>query len=328
MFYVRVKLYVTIFLFGVFIGLIFGLLGLVAIRPEKVHPVWKVALNDDGELSFDEAYALAERFGNLAYSLPAYTPMKRTTDLFNWAIEVMPQFQYEGIIDGEANLPSEVDFKGFLDGGMHNHVLGVSDCENFAYINYRVRNPVSYWYGMRSALFTLVHEIAHVQQGTEVACNPDAGRAHLVEPAAELMAMEVMSGLANSGNDLALYAVAWELYGMSASSATALASTPEEQRKIDDLLRFYRPDSVSEAARQKANRIWAGDPDRLISILRQYNLLPLSTLVHSGGIIAELATPLDEHGQHIILSMDDTMYLVEHLEQMAADYIKRDREKE
>lgn len=293
-------------------------------------PVFKIEFDKDNEsLSFDEAATLAIRLDRAVDALPDIVPNATPAGLYRYAAEILPQFEYEGIVPRTA-VPDEVAFALFLtDPQSHNHVLGRSDCENWAVLNARMGNPISSWY-QDDIVAVLTHELAHVAQGKSICRVEDRG---LVENSAQIAAVEVMAGLGLAGNAEFLGAAVEELRGMAISTAYGLAL---QEGKLDDFIKLrsrVSPGAASMARFERSRRRWADDPDQLAIILDRYSIQPLNMIVRAirenGAEITGLAFPavfgtifggsarFDYTPQPI--KLDDTKYLLEYLEEIVAD---------
>ena len=163
------------------------------------------------KLSFNECAQLAKRFDRIYDSLPESRPSMTQKDLLKWAVEVIPMFEYEGFV-APARWPEkdEIGFYAFASGSDHNHILGRSNCDSYAILNYRVANEHSSWFQDDDTITAFIHELAHVQQGSE--CAQPTGR---VENTAQIMTLEVASALVNQGNMEVLPSLVSEIRGMA-----------------------------------------------------------------------------------------------------------------
>ena len=294
---------------------------------EKTYrdPQFKVDMDYKMELDFDEAAQLAKRFDKAFDKLPE--PKIEYTDkvLAGLAYELIPQFQYEKITPG-AEWPQTVEFMVFPDGDSANHVLGRSDCNEYAVVNGRMSLPLS-TFAKNEAPFTLAHELAHVAQ-TQSVCRAVASEE--IESSAQIGALEVTAGLALQGNPLWLWATVDELRGMAMSSAYGLALKENGFEKFHDLRKQLSPGAMSEARFMKSRRRWSSDPEQLEDILNKYNTKPLNRVIyaisHKDAQISDLAFPLvSQQGPFISrqsVKLDDLGYLITNLESLVDDSVK------
>ena len=84
-------------------------------------------------------------------------------NLTRWTREILPWFSAQGIIRAERS-PALVQYTTFT-GPQGNLILGAADCAGArVFMTSRYVNPVSSRYRSVDMLFTLTHELAHVQQ--------------------------------------------------------------------------------------------------------------------------------------------------------------------
>jgi hypothetical protein len=127
-------------------------------------------------------------------------------NLTRWTREILPWFSAQGIVRAERPL-ALVRYTTF-SGPQGNLVLGEADCAGArVFMTNRYVNPVSSRYGSVDMLFTLTHELAHVQQNALCTRAPGG----IVESSAQLMALEVLAAMALDGNRWAGLAVLREL---------------------------------------------------------------------------------------------------------------------
>ena len=250
--------------------------------------------------------------------------------LYKYAAEIIPQFAYEGF-EVRPKFPPKIEYILFDDGNTANHVLGRSNCRDYAVLNVRMALPRSSW-GDGEELFTLIHELAHTQQGqTKDGCgNPDIA---LIENSAQIASIEVASGLANQGNTEYFVALVGELRGMAISTAYGAAIREKRMDDFRTLRGELSPGAMSEARFAKSERRWSNDQGSLMEIIRRYNETPLQMIIKAGrgggGEVETLAFPpmYTEAGsaywnlytEPAPWKIDDTLYVFEHLEEMVAD---------
>jgi len=306
---------VRLILFCIFVVLV--IVGGLSVGRTAPTSQWGDIFTSDRQITFDMAYEIAEGFGEIRQSLPDPMVVVSEADLYAWAMEILPYFDLEEI--SIVTVPQELSF--FFDpfqGDRAVSVLGVSDCATYVQLNVRTANPASVWFARKDGVFTLAHELAHMQQGVPV-CRGD--RAELVEPTAQLMALEVMSAMANQGNYTAFYSVVNEMYAISMATTHYLAETDDQTARYRELRRRFTTSVVSGAVYDKAMRQAAKNPARLERILYLYNYQVLEIMLFSPSEIVFLATPQDPDGNYMSLVLDDTYYLIAHIQEMANGYI-------
>lgn len=231
-----------------------------------------------------------------------------------WVFEVAPFFQYEGLTTAEYEPPAVI-FEPQRGGADHNHLLGYTYCGNEVFINIRVINPMSAWYGWeRNPLATLVHEMVHTLGGDF--CSLDSATA---ESATQTAALETLAALANGGNRVALYSLLQELKDMAMGVVLA------EALKNDDLdgYREFRsridPSALQEARFEKSMRFWRNDMPLLMEILDKYSAKVFAN-VQAGELVADIPSAGgigDGSRDHVPL--DDLSYVLANMEEMAED---------
>lgn len=237
------------------------------------------------ELTYEQAMTDAFRFKDLLNQIPEEQRIGITSeeDLVYWTAEIMPYFEYEGIVeDTEPNrmngmvYPPVMSFNDYQDGIRSHHVLGTTNIfSNEVDLNARMINPVSPWYGREDSIGTLVHELAHVQ-GIKF---PSPGSDIDHEASAQLVTLEVLAAMVNHGNEKALPALLDELGHMNMQAAHFLAIRDGRKDDFDrDRARLLNP--VALANSEKADRQWAGyeDEERFPYILDAYNYRPMNEL--------------------------------------------------
>ena len=311
-----------------------GLIGLAAWpaatgirqRIDNYDPYLKIDTDGKLDLNFDEVAQLAKRLDHCFDQLPEPQIEFNNEVLAGLAVELIPQFQYEGITP-KSEWPKDVKFVFFMEGDDANHVLGRSDCETYAIVNGRLELPLS-TFGKGDAPFTLAHELAHVAQ-TQSICGSFSSEE--IESSAQIGALEVTAGLANQGNPFWLWATLDELRGMSISAAYGLALVDGDFEKFHGLRKQLSPGATSEARFQKSRRRWSEDPFELSDMLNKYNTKPLNRIGYAvrynNAEITDLAFPPVYEGLAYWSSqrspqpvkLDDLSYLLQHMEAMVEE---------
>ena len=308
-----------------------GALAAGAILGRKdIDPTFKIDFDQYDEfLSFNECTQLAERMDKLYDKLPEHKASTTKEDLIEWAVEMIPMFEYEGIVS-QAKWPAKdgVGFILFRDGDSHNHVAGRSDCANYAGLNLRFANEHSAWYEDEDAPFTLLHELAHIQQGQYVCATANRD---LVENSAQIAALEVASALVNQGNKEMLTPLVSELRGMAISAAYASAMRTGQTTQFIDFRSKLSPGAFADARFAKSQRRWSSNPIELMTILDRYNFTPLTMITNAirnnGGEIEGLAFPpvYAEKGNYFNLEagrpikLNDLSYFLSHAEELVEE---------
>lgn len=238
------------------------------------------------ELTYEQAVADAVRFSRLLETVPedARFGIRTDEDLLLWTMEIMPYFEYEGIVEdkepGEYNglvYPPVMKFVDYQDGLMSHHVLGRTQIfTDEIDLNARMTNPVSAWYGREDSIGTLVHELSHAQGIKFPAPNSPLDE----ESSAQLVTLEVLAAMVNHGNELVIPTLLDELAHMNMQAAHCLAIRDGfEERFFADREQIL-PNPLDLAASEKADRQWAEykDEDKFPYILEAYNYRPMNAV--------------------------------------------------
>lgn len=310
-------------------------------------------VNHDDKLDFNESVAFSKRFYQIGKKIEAsgWRPAANDIRIRNWALEITPMFQYEGLVS-----ETKINFKplayNFSSGFEHNHIAGRSDCIDYVAVNARFSNPISGWYRSQDWPVVLAHEIAHAQQGEKWCGFPKAeierveeltailndssisesdrtkAKAErkaitdywaedkeLLENTAQIMAWETMAALANQGSHIAALALAYEFRGLSLNATAAIASAQGREDDYEQLLQnLYReqPDTLARIAKNR--RFWADRPEDLAAIRLKYSWEPLDLVFthRRSENIPDLA--LDNGTRW--LEIDDLIYFLGHAEEL------------
>jgi hypothetical protein len=238
-----------------------------------------------------------------------------------WTYEIAPFFEYEGLLGPGDDLfdpslldytPPEVVWDPQVDGVSHNHLLGYTYCENQVFLNIRVINHVSAWYGWeRNPIATLTHEMIHTLGGDF--CAPfDSETAESTTQSATL---EVLAALANQGNRAALYSLLLELKDAAEDVVLAQALADDDLDGFREFRRQLDPSATEEARFEKSMRFWSKDMDTLKGILDRYSVLVFEN-VQAGQVVMYLP---DGNFKLDVLKLDDLGYVLAHMEELADD---------
>lgn len=231
----------------------------------------------------------------------------KAKDAALYVLEIQPFFGYEGLIDVEQDRYIDPQFIPQLDSMSHSHILGYTYCDGTLVLNGRFLNPVSTWYNRPEFLGTLVHEMVHNIGGEY--CGLDTYR---TESRTQLGMLEVLSALANTGNQQALYAVLVELRDIASDTYWAELLS---QGKGDEFAAFDAQindgDPAESARLAKAERRWANDMGTLRGILKRYSQVVFDDFQ---DFHYEVMNPWG-FGEDSI-KMDDLKYLLNHLEEL------------
>ena len=313
------------------VGLVLG--GAELERRLRIDPTFKVEFDGDNEsLSFHECSQLALRLDKLYDKLPEYKSDATQEDLLAWAMEMIPMFEYEGIVS-QSRWPKieGVNFFLFPDGDSDNHVAGRSDCANYAALNVRFANPHSSWYQDEDAPFTLLHELAHVQEGQNICATADRA---LVENSAQIGALEVAAALVNAGNKELMVPLVSELRGMALSAAYAAALRTNQ---LDNFIEFrskLSPGAFADARFAKQRRRWSEHQSELLEVLDRYNVTPLlmisNAIRFNNAEITGLAfpeihmtgtNPFSFHEEAVPIKLNDLQYFFANAEELVDELV-------
>lgn len=316
---------------AVFAAVATQLLGGCEVRPQRTwDKIWNVEWDGDTNISFEEASAMVVRFDEALDMLPKEIVPEVTDELLkNILDEVVPLFESEGFVQ-KARYPEKADFQ-YFSGAEHESVKGKSDCNTGFFMNKRMKNPFSSSYNSSYFVFDVVHEAAHVNQ-TKKICDEQADVE--VEGTAQIMAVEVLSHLACKGNEMAFHAVVTMFRDMSLSAAYAAALDANHVEWFDELTKQLAPGAMAQSRIQANRRRFEYNPWGFSEVLKNYSVYPLQRMIeasHNRGIIEGLAIPetydvMDNYRHVPIVRLDDMMYLVEHMIEMAKDIAQSHRQ--
>lgn len=265
---------------------------------------------------YSEAQRFALRMDAILDTMTVPTPAQ-VTPLSLWVKETAPYLQYEGIAPDGFKAPRVVAVYQ-SDGMKHNHVLGWTQCDQTVFINRRVLNPISAWYGVgRNPVATLIHEMIHTAGGDFCSMFDTAKQ----ESSTQTATLEVLAALANGGNTTALYTLISELKETAMDTALADALAQKDPRALDRYRAFRRvvnPSALEEARFEKSMRTWAKRRAELRELLRKYSVIVYSN-VRAGKFRLRLPsdTALDWVENSDTLVLDDLAYVMTHAEEMA-----------
>jgi hypothetical protein len=268
-----------------------------------------------------------------------------------WSLEVLPYFAYERLVNYPV-MPDSIAFTPYLDGMMHNHILGRAQCTDLPGLdlpktiemNLRTANPRSAWYGKSDYFLpTLIHELIHIQG----VC----GDGELSETSTQVVTLEVLASLVNHGNRAVLYPLLLELRDMALAWMNYEAfqahddwiKEPAESRDSPDPIEEYAEfrativdDAFGNSRWEKARRFWGQDASHQSHyryILKAYNWGVFEKLLvgFKTGEAPELYVPdytLDRPGSYRVntnypghrdFPIDDLIYVLKHAAELVED---------
>ena len=213
------------------------------------------------------------------------------TSLTRWTREILPWFAAEGIVRLE-RAPARVGYSDFR-GAHGTLVLGTANCRSgVVSISGRYVNPVSRMFRSVDLVFTLAHELAHVQQNTLCERAPTT----LVETSAQLMALEVTAAMALDGNAWAGLALLRELRDIAVGTLRfdAELGLPGAQGRLDAVVDAIYTTAERERASRR-DRYWTKNPAHRKELLRHYAVGPyrkLASALRGDLVVNRLATPI------------------------------------
>jgi hypothetical protein len=240
--------------------------------------------------------------------------------LTRWTREIVPWFAAEGIV-GIERAPARVGYVDF-HGRQANVILGTTDCRGAVVsISRRYANPVSSMYRSVDLVFTLAHELAHVQQNALCERAPSAD----VEASAQLMALEVTAAMALDGNAWAGLALLRELRDQAVGVLRfdAERQLPGAGVRLETVVDAVY--STAEQARAAQRTLyWARDPALRTEVLLHYAVSPyrkLATALRGDLVVTDLATPITHARPWASGPLDGTLLVddLAHFLDVAAD---------
>lgn len=254
--------------------------------PRVINPTYGVPIANEIHITIAEEQAFVARLQRQIERLPVVHPITSQNDLYTWAIELLPFYSYEGLVDyGISRLPSDITFVVY-PGDSAFHLLGQAACnadgkdEGPISINSRYSNPVSPMYGRDDALWTLTHELQHMQGGTF--CKGDSPT---LETNTQLGSTEVMAAMVNYGNTVALRPFLEEVRDMGIGAIESVMPRDAFNVWFGNL---YHHDPIRMGRFWKSTRHWADDPLGLATILTKYDKAPFDAIM-TGLRVGEIA---------------------------------------
>lgn len=280
-------------------------------------------LDKDRALTFEGALAIAEGLDRIGDQLemPAGPTEQGLLDAL--AFEIIPFFYYDGIIEGQPQMPKLLWLYYEEDGNFH--VAGrYSAWYNVATLNVRMVNPYSSWYRRPSSYATLAHELAHSQGIVLIVTDEKTGRPKLhkdTETATQLATLEVLAALARDKAPWAFPVFVRQLQGYVDDFAFSCALQEDRMDEYRAYVRRIASSSFGEARFERAMAHWEDDMDTLKGILKDYGERPYRLLVDAlsrGSHLTKQLDPVPNRWHRI--EMDDTAWIVDNLYRMARDY--------
>lgn len=259
----------------------------------KEDPHFKIEYDREEGITFEQASALAIRFDKMSDKFGEDPKIEASPEeLYKLAHEILPQFQKEGATN-KTRIPKNLDFVAFQDGEAHNHVGGRSDCQSYAILNARYINDWSRTHDSPHWVSTTVHELAHMQQGDVCNNYGDAEERVNIENTAQIVTWEVMAAQVNDGNKKFVLPLLDELKSVAMSTAYVTSEREGKQEEFKELQKKMEKGALIEARRERFERVWKDDPQRLKYILTTYSEIPLNRVVdaisNKNSIMKDLA---------------------------------------
>ena len=304
-----------------------GILGLLFSKQSGVYldGIFRVDLDGSEKLDFDKLALLSFKFSQ-ALDHIAEIDLKPTDENLGFLVrELYTRYEYEGF-GNIRSLPVGVHFTFFENSTKANNQLGESDCATYVNINARTTNPISPRYDDGWEM-GVAHELAHMASGdTECKKGDPAWR----ESSAQIAAIEVCAGLALEGSPYFLRLAIEGIRDMSMAGAFGVAIVDKTLDRYEKLRQLIWPGAVAEAAYQRQLRLmaenipteliwayWVTPMQQIVDSIKQSDpsidglAFPPNSFTDVGGIFRRNPNP-DRR------KLDDTKYLFEHLEELAA----------
>lgn len=283
-------------------------LGLL-LRPQAEGMLGSLTIAETLDRYGDEVSGLAPEIERAESALTAF------------ALEIVPFFQYEDITPATHLPPVRMLWypadRNFHTAGSYLTLLDTVT------INLRFFNPFApRWYHSVGVLSVLVHELGHSQGVLPKAGIQDPAEAvALMEATNQLATLEVLAAMTRDGNVYALPAFIREMQGFAADYGWSIALEAGREKTYTAYVERVANTAYGIASYHRAVAHWADDLDQLKHILKAYGRMPYTLLVEAlrdpDYLTRELPyLPNESHR----LKMDDTAYVLEHLDELVRDY--------
>ncbi len=270
----------------------------------------------DGDPTVSDRVAFVQWLDSQADRLPAVAGISSIPQAEAWAVEIVPFYANEGIVQ-TAHLPADIQFFFTLEPSANFHILGEAACtatgekDGSVLINGRMENPASTWYGREDSYWTLTHELGHMQGGPFC-----TGSSYYLEANTQMATAEVMAAMIDSGNTLLLRPWIEEVRDMCLGGL-------QTEMSADDwnaLAASVDGGSAIEAARRaKTARYWAMDPIGLRTIEDKYDQVPCLAIIDGARTGSIDRSENDVAGaMPLFIQTDDIQYLLSHLTDMVS----------
>lgn len=243
----------------------------------QFDPALGIKVDQEPTFSIGEKKRFIRRLDEAADRLPPVEGISSQRDLDNWAREIRPYFAYEGIV-GSTIAPKDIEYIDYPDARRNFHVLGQAACSEqgqsgIIKMNGRGNNPESSWYAREDSIWTLTHELAHMQGGP--LCEPFNPK---TESNTQIVTAEILAAMSNHGNQDALRVLLIGLRDMGMSSLQyEMRDRPDDYEDFRD--EIYGGDPIREARYEKSKRHWEKDPFTLNDILLKYSKVPFEAIM-------------------------------------------------
>ncbi len=311
-------------------------------RRPYIDPVTKIIERDyKPTLNKDELMQFAKRVSDVTGLMPETKSPANQEELNNLVTDMIPFFEDEGIIDKvvKPKVIFEDYFEVYTDAIYHIYLLGrrTDLCfsgEPEVSLNKRFINPQSSWYRKGGMIYTLAHELAHVEK----VCSNDLRDEDEVESSAEIVAMEILSSMITEGNKEMTQVLFSEL---KESTVAALYFLALKNGGVDEFIKFrdsLYDDPFKRAEWHKLDRLAKDHPEAAKGLCYRYSYLPLQKVaaglrngyvditVYSPPKLSENDPQLDQIGEALFkrpigmprrIAIDDLSEVLQNAEQFA-----------
>ena len=247
--------------------------------------------------------------------------------------EIVPYFQYEGIQDPYIELRQNGQLIGAIaqkpdypdiqmmvqEGGANFHVLGKAACYQqegeTIWLNVRYFNPWSPMHTKVSFVWVLVHELAHAQ---DASCDHDNKD---LESATQMATCEVLAAMSRHRNPIAFPAFLSLVHGFVGSylQLSYMDSNDWDSYERDVVLPTAN-NEWQKASYAKSKAFWENNQGELHRILQDYGAKPYTFLSEAMASPLWVTRDLGMPNRSKKIRMDDTAWVLGHMEALARDY--------
>lgn len=227
-------------------------------------------------------------------AIPAAEKQPVITDVASatvWENEILPYFESEGVSPNPI-APDKIEFDFWpTDSDLAEHTLGTTGiCGTDVQLNKRLITPGDPWMASDETLLVLAHELTHVQG----VCWGNAP--YNDEQSAQIISWEILAAMSNAGFIPAKVSLIADLRNRAFGMTEALAKA-DGQMANWHVERAKLCEGVECAQEARSDRLWAGKPTELATLLANYYTVPMSAwllAIQGNDVIDGVMLPIND----------------------------------